>query len=123
MDFYLIIYAGSCYIFRGPQNYYDKKTKNKKIITSALYYFLGFSNSYVSVVRLESFLVFSFSLFGPGTFKLISKCIEGKGFLGTKRYFGDLGKSVSDVLFIIYDVCELIYIIGQNYQHYGWLCS
>ncbi|XP_062001830.1 uncharacterized protein LOC133719495 isoform X1 [Rosa rugosa] len=38
-----------------------------------------------------------------GTFKLISKCIDGKGFLGTKRYFGDLGKSLrtagSNVLF------------------------
>ncbi|KAM1156496.1 hypothetical protein ACFX2B_026994 [Malus domestica] len=29
-----------------------------------------------------------------GTFKLISKCIDGKGFSGTKRYFGDLGKSL-----------------------------
>lgn len=29
-----------------------------------------------------------------GTFKLISKCIDGKGFSGTKRYFGDLGKTL-----------------------------
>ncbi|PQP92489.1 uncharacterized protein Pyn_24908 [Prunus yedoensis var. nudiflora] len=38
-----------------------------------------------------------------GTFKLISKCIDGNGFSGTKRYFGDLGKSLrtagSNVLF------------------------
>jgi len=30
-----------------------------------------------------------------GTFKLISKCIENKGFSGTKRYFGDLSQTVS----------------------------
>lgn len=30
-----------------------------------------------------------------GTFKLISKSIEDKGFSGTKRYFGDLSKTVS----------------------------
>lgn len=29
-----------------------------------------------------------------GTFKLLSKCIDGKGFSGTKRYLGDLGKTV-----------------------------
>lgn len=29
-----------------------------------------------------------------GTFKLISKCIKGEGFSGTKRYFGDLGKTL-----------------------------
>ncbi|KAA8547279.1 hypothetical protein F0562_003857 [Nyssa sinensis] len=29
-----------------------------------------------------------------GTFKLIRKCIDDKGFSGTKRYFGDLGKTV-----------------------------
>ncbi|XAR73934.1 hypothetical protein NMG60_11008067 [Bertholletia excelsa] len=29
-----------------------------------------------------------------GTFKLISKCIDGKGFFGTKRYLGDLGKTM-----------------------------
>ncbi|XP_047160348.1 putative vacuolar protein sorting-associated protein 13C isoform X2 [Vigna umbellata] len=29
-----------------------------------------------------------------GTFKIISKCIKGKGFSGTKRYFGDLGKTL-----------------------------
>ncbi|KAF3438866.1 hypothetical protein FNV43_RR17141 [Rhamnella rubrinervis] len=38
-----------------------------------------------------------------GTFKLLSKCIGGKGFSGTKRYFGDLEKSLktagSNVLF------------------------
>lgn len=38
-----------------------------------------------------------------GTFKLISKCIDGKGFSGTKRYFGDLGNTLrtagSNVLF------------------------
>ncbi|XP_077214791.1 vacuolar protein sorting-associated protein, putative (DUF1162) isoform X2 [Tasmannia lanceolata] len=38
-----------------------------------------------------------------GTFKLISKCINTKGFSGTKRYFGDLGKSMktagSNVIF------------------------
>ncbi|KAK2986490.1 hypothetical protein RJ640_012170 [Escallonia rubra] len=38
-----------------------------------------------------------------GTFKLISKCIDGKGFFGTKRYFGDLRKTLktagSNVLF------------------------
>ncbi|KAH9711641.1 vacuolar protein sorting-associated protein [Citrus sinensis] len=38
-----------------------------------------------------------------GTFKFISKCIDGKGFSGTKRYFGDLGKTLktagSNVLF------------------------
>lgn len=38
-----------------------------------------------------------------GTFKLISKCIDGKGFSGTKRYFGDLGKTLksagSNILF------------------------
>ncbi|XVF17781.1 hypothetical protein REPUB_Repub10bG0153200 [Reevesia pubescens] len=38
-----------------------------------------------------------------GTFKFISKCIDGKGFSGTKRYFGDLGKTLrtagSNVIF------------------------
>ncbi|XP_042974875.1 uncharacterized protein LOC122306512 isoform X1 [Carya illinoinensis] len=38
-----------------------------------------------------------------GTFKLIRKCIDGKGFSGTKRYFGDLEKTLrtagSNVLF------------------------
>ncbi|KAK7359915.1 hypothetical protein VNO77_01883 [Canavalia gladiata] len=29
-----------------------------------------------------------------GTFKFISKCIKGKGFSGTQRYFGDLGKTL-----------------------------
>ncbi|CAN1225139.1 hypothetical protein LINGRAPRIM_LOCUS954 [Linum grandiflorum] len=29
-----------------------------------------------------------------GTFRLISNCIDGRGFSGTKRYFGDLGKTV-----------------------------
>lgn len=29
-----------------------------------------------------------------GTFKLISKCIDSKGFSGTKRYLGDLGKTL-----------------------------
>ncbi|KAJ7952892.1 Vacuolar protein sorting-associated protein [Quillaja saponaria] len=41
--------------------------------------------------------------FTLGTFKLISKCIKGEGFSGTKRYFGDLGKTLrtagSNVLF------------------------
>nr|KYP38230.1 Vacuolar protein sorting-associated protein 13b [Cajanus cajan] len=32
--------------------------------------------------------------FTLGTFKIISKCIKGKGFSGTKRYFGDLGKTL-----------------------------
>ncbi|XP_060196085.1 uncharacterized protein LOC132625246 isoform X2 [Lycium barbarum] len=38
-----------------------------------------------------------------GTFKLISKCIDDKGFSGSKRYFGDLGKTLksggSNILF------------------------
>ncbi|KAL8151956.1 hypothetical protein V2J09_021764 [Rumex salicifolius] len=38
-----------------------------------------------------------------GTFKLMSKYIKGRGFSGTKRYFGDLGKTLrnagSNVLF------------------------
>ncbi|RAL40781.1 hypothetical protein DM860_008479 [Cuscuta australis] len=38
-----------------------------------------------------------------GTFKLIKKCIDGKGFSGTKRYLGDLGKTFksagSNILF------------------------
>ncbi|KAG9440811.1 hypothetical protein H6P81_020976 [Aristolochia fimbriata] len=38
-----------------------------------------------------------------GMFKFISKCIDTKGFSGTKRYFGDLGKTMrtagSNVLF------------------------
>ncbi|KAL5715065.1 hypothetical protein ACHQM5_016944 [Ranunculus cassubicifolius] len=38
-----------------------------------------------------------------GMFKFVSKCIDRKGFSGTKRYFGDLGKTVktagSNVLF------------------------
>lgn len=38
-------------------------------------------------------------LLGTGTFKLIRKCIDGKGFSGTKRYFGDLEKTVSSILF------------------------
>ncbi|KAI5418217.1 hypothetical protein KIW84_042736 [Lathyrus oleraceus] len=29
-----------------------------------------------------------------GTFKLISKCVKGEGLSGTKRYFGDLGKTL-----------------------------
>ncbi|XP_039010299.1 uncharacterized protein LOC120139014 [Hibiscus syriacus] len=41
--------------------------------------------------------------FKSGTFKFISKCINGKGFSGTKRYFGDLGKTLktagSNVIF------------------------
>ncbi|XVE87220.1 hypothetical protein DITRI_Ditri18aG0098600 [Diplodiscus trichospermus] len=41
--------------------------------------------------------------FKSGTFKFISKCIDGKGFSGTKRYFGDLGKTLrtagSNVIF------------------------
>ncbi|XP_022751328.1 uncharacterized protein LOC111300016 isoform X3 [Durio zibethinus] len=41
--------------------------------------------------------------FKLGTFKFISKCISGKGFSGTKRYFGDLGKTLrtagSNVIF------------------------
>ncbi|XP_062102259.1 uncharacterized protein LOC133812291 isoform X2 [Humulus lupulus] len=41
--------------------------------------------------------------FTLGTFKLLSKCIGGKGSSGTKRYFGDLEKSLrtagSNVLF------------------------
>ncbi|KAI4327520.1 hypothetical protein L6164_019969 [Bauhinia variegata] len=32
--------------------------------------------------------------FTLGTFKFISKCIQGEGFSGTKRYFGDLGKTL-----------------------------
>ncbi|KAL5752815.1 hypothetical protein ACOSQ2_023322 [Xanthoceras sorbifolium] len=32
--------------------------------------------------------------FTLGTFKFISKCIDDKGFSGTKRYFGDLGKTL-----------------------------
>ncbi|CAI0553988.1 unnamed protein product [Linum tenue] len=39
-----------------------------------------------------------------GTFKFISNCIDGRGFSGTKRYFGDLGKTLrtlgSNVLFV-----------------------
>ena len=38
-----------------------------------------------------------------GTFKLISKCIDGKGFSGTKRYFGDLGKTVRYISFTYKD--------------------
>ncbi|KAI3665752.1 hypothetical protein L6452_44382 [Arctium lappa] len=38
-----------------------------------------------------------------GTFKLLSKCIDGKGFTGTKRYLGDLEKTLktagSNILF------------------------
>nr|XP_010908092.2 uncharacterized protein LOC105034577 isoform X2 [Elaeis guineensis] len=38
-----------------------------------------------------------------GMFKFISKCIDSKGFSGTKRYFGDLGRTIktagSNVLF------------------------
>ncbi|CAN1331486.1 hypothetical protein LINPERPRIM_LOCUS35341 [Linum perenne] len=38
-----------------------------------------------------------------GTFQIISNCIDGRGFSGTKRYFGDLGKTLrtlgSNVLF------------------------
>ncbi|KAI3813329.1 hypothetical protein L1987_18049 [Smallanthus sonchifolius] len=38
-----------------------------------------------------------------GTFKILSKCIDGKGFSGTKRYLGDLGKTLktagSNILF------------------------
>ncbi|XP_052203810.1 uncharacterized protein LOC127809144 isoform X3 [Diospyros lotus] len=38
-----------------------------------------------------------------GTFKLISKCIDGRGFSGTKRYLGDLGQTIktagSNILF------------------------
>lgn len=30
-----------------------------------------------------------------GTFKLLSKLIDNKGLSGTRRYFGDLGKTVS----------------------------
>ncbi|KAJ4843711.1 hypothetical protein Tsubulata_024557 [Turnera subulata] len=32
-----------------------------------------------------------------GTFRFISKCINDKGFSGTKRYFGDLGKTLRTV--------------------------
>lgn len=54
--------------------------------TYLVYFFAAFSSL--------DFIVF-LSLLGIGTFKLLSKCIGGKGFSGTKRYFGDLGKSVS----------------------------
>ncbi|XP_043709955.1 uncharacterized protein LOC122658879 isoform X2 [Telopea speciosissima] len=41
--------------------------------------------------------------FTIGMFKFISKCIDKKGFSGTKRYFGDLGKTMrtagSNILF------------------------
>nr|XP_027078658.1 uncharacterized protein LOC113701943 [Coffea arabica] len=44
-----------------------------------------------------------FEIVEIGTFKLISKCIDKKGFSGTKRYFGDLGKTLkvagSNILF------------------------
>lgn len=46
------------------------------------------------VALLKSLLAF----WVIGTFKLISKCIDGKGFSGTKRYFGDLGKTVSSIV-------------------------
>ncbi|GLT39068.1 hypothetical protein SLA2020_132760 [Shorea laevis] len=40
-----------------------------------------------------------------GTLKFISKCIDGNGFSGTKRYFGDLGKTLrtagSNVIFAV----------------------
>lgn len=57
---------------------------------------------------LDAFFDPSSSLFNVrgltlGTFKLISKCIETKGFSGTKRYFGDLSKTLrnagSNILF------------------------
>ncbi|XP_050206496.1 uncharacterized protein LOC126656072 [Mercurialis annua] len=35
--------------------------------------------------------------FTLGTFKLLSRCIDGKGFSGTKRYFGDLEKTLKTV--------------------------
>lgn len=55
-------------------------------------FFFPFSFSFFRVVYLRNDSSFpSWS----GTFKFISKCIGGKGFSGTKRYFGDLGKSVS----------------------------
>lgn len=40
-------------------------------------------------------LMFKHRILCAGTFKLLSKCIDGKGFSGTKRYLGDLGKTVS----------------------------
>ncbi|CAH9102207.1 unnamed protein product [Cuscuta epithymum] len=36
----------------------------------------------------------NFPGFTIGTFKLIRKCIDGRGFSGTKRYLGDLGKTL-----------------------------
>ncbi|CAK7339468.1 unnamed protein product [Dovyalis caffra] len=33
----------------------------------------------------------------PGTFKFLSKCINARGFSGTKRYFGDLEKTLKTV--------------------------
>lgn len=41
-------------------------------------------------------------LLDEGTFKLIRKCIDGKEFSGTKRYFGDLGKTVSCIFLLIF---------------------
>lgn len=32
-----------------------------------------------------------------GTFKLLSKFIDNKGLSGTRRYFGDLGKTVRTI--------------------------
>lgn len=51
-----------------------------------------------------------------GTFKFVRKCIEDKGFYGTKRYFGDLSKTVSLPSFTFhYDLVTL-------FSHHTGVC-
>lgn len=56
-----------------------------------LYIYLSKADRTIYFMEIPSW---SFQIYCLGTLKLISKFIDNKGFSGTKRYFGDLGKTV-----------------------------
>lgn len=56
----------------------------------------------ISMLFILIICIFLLLCYWSGTFKFISKCIKGEGISGTKRYFGDLGKTVSSWLFVVY---------------------
>ena len=71
-------------------------------------FFIWIRNDYISncfYFPSVLYLNYSPSPCWLGTFKFLSKCIGGKGFSGTKRYFGDLGKSVCYKLCFIRYTC------------------
>lgn len=66
--------------------------------------------AFVCAAYMVMHLCSDVSVFELGTFKLLSKCIDGKGFSGTKRYFGDLGKTVRFIDFILICCSHLLYL-------------